>query len=441
MPKLKLNKTNIDTKAKPSPLGDVIYFDTDTRGFGLRVTKTGITTFIAQGRVKGSTTDIRVTIGTYGAWTVDDARRRAEELRHQFEDGIDPRALRKEEAAQKVTLGDVAKDYLALGRLRPTTAKWYEFYMNKVFADWADKPVVNITRDMVKERHAKLVEGGLAGLHPNANTKREAAPAPQSANASMVVLRTLINFAIEDLRLPNGRPVISENPVAVLRKRWAPKGDRTEQYIPFDKIGAVWNLLQGLRVTTTHGDTLSGVDLTIMNLLCGGRISEGAALTWDRVHLDEQEPAKSYWHLKERKVGKPIKLPLSTQAVAMLKSRPRVDGNPHVFPSRGKTGHITDPRTTLEKVSKVAGLHLSNHDLRRTFSEISTKLCRIERFRGDLLVGHKPDPRDVGANNYMDLTDLRWLYPEIQQVADHIEGQGKIAAAGARGENVVPMRA
>ena len=429
MPKLKLTKTNIDTKAKPSVLGDVLFWDTETRGFGLRVTKTGVTTFVAQGRVKGTTKDIRVTIGTYGAWTVDDARRKAEELRHQFEDGIDPREVRKQNEAARVTVGQVATDYLAIGRLKPTTAKWITYYVDKVFAEWKDKPIISITRDMVKERHAKLVEGGLHG-------KRGA---PATANASMVVLRTLFNFAIEDYRLPDGKPVISENPVAVMRKRWAPEGDRTERYIPVEKVGDVWNLLQGLRVTTLHGDTLSGVDLTLMNLLCGGRISEGAGLTLDRVHIDDTDPAKCYWHLKERKQGKPIKLPLPTQIVVMLKGRPRVEGNPHVFPSRGKTGHITDPRTTLEKVSEVAGIHLSNHDLRRTFSEVSVKALRIERFRGDLLIGHKPDPRDVGANSYLDLTDLRWLYPEVQQVADYIEGQGRIAAAKASGANAVQL--
>jgi integrase len=449
MAKFKFSKTSIEREAKPHPDRDTFYWDTLTRGLGMRVTPKGAMTFVVQGRPKGAPKDVRITIGSYGAWLLDsyderDARRRAQELRQKFEDGIDPReaskqaeVLRKQEAAAQVTLGTLARDYLALGRLKPTTAKWYDFYITKVFHDWADLPVVSITRDMVKERHAKLMEGGLAGLHPDANSKREAAPAPASANASMVVLRTLFNFAIEDLRLPNGRPVISENPVAVMRKRWAPEGDRTERYIPVEKVGAVWNLLQELRMTTVHGDTRSGIDLTIMNLLCGGRISEAARLRWSDVYLDEQDPARSYWHLKERKAGKPIKLPLPTQIAAMLKDRPRVPDNEHVFASRGRTGHITDPRTTMEKVSAVAGLHLSNHDLRRTFSEVSVKLCRIERFRGDLLIGHKPDPRDVGANSYLDLTDLRWLYPEVQQVADYIEGQGKVA----EGANVVPLRA
>ena len=63
MPKLLLNKTNIDTKAKIDPTNDVLYWDTRTRGFGMRVTPKGVKTFIAQGRVKDTTTDRRVSIG------------------------------------------------------------------------------------------------------------------------------------------------------------------------------------------------------------------------------------------------------------------------------------------------------------------------------------------------------------------------------------------
>lgn len=51
----------------------MLYWDKDSKGFGLRVTPTGLSKFIAQGRVRGTTQDVRVTIGSYGAWTVDKA--------------------------------------------------------------------------------------------------------------------------------------------------------------------------------------------------------------------------------------------------------------------------------------------------------------------------------------------------------------------------------
>ncbi len=100
MPKLKLTKTNIDTKAKPSPTGDVYYWDTVTRGFGVRVTPKGAMSYVLQSRLRGEERDVRVTIGSVGAWVLDsyddrDARRKAQELKQQFENGIDPRAKAK----------------------------------------------------------------------------------------------------------------------------------------------------------------------------------------------------------------------------------------------------------------------------------------------------------------------------------------------------------
>jgi len=66
MPQLKLTATNIERVAKPRGKSDVLYGDTGTKCFGLRVTPTGLAKFIVQGRVRGATTDVRVTIGSYG---------------------------------------------------------------------------------------------------------------------------------------------------------------------------------------------------------------------------------------------------------------------------------------------------------------------------------------------------------------------------------------
>ena len=156
MPQLKLTKTNIDRVAKPGSKSDVLYWDTDAKGFGLRVTPTGKATFIAQGRVRGTAADVRLTIGTYGAWTVDDARRRANEHRHSFEDGIDPRDLKKQNEAMKVTLGDVCTSYISRpGKLKAVTAEEYKRHIEKVFAVWRDKPIAAITR------HAAMIEIGI----------------------------------------------------------------------------------------------------------------------------------------------------------------------------------------------------------------------------------------------------------------------------------------
>ncbi|MGY6551808.1 MAG: tyrosine-type recombinase/integrase [Erythrobacter sp.] len=434
MPKLKLTKTNIDRVRKPGT-GTIMYFDTETKGFGLRVTASGAASFIVQGTVAGQSKERRITIGSYGAWTVDDARRRAEEYKHKFEDGIDPVAAQKAEAALRVTLDEVCKAYTSRpGKLKASTADEYKRHVEKVFAAWKDKPIASISRQMVQERHREIVEQGLLGKKG----------APASANSAFVTLRILFNFAMEEYRHPNGDPLIAHNPVRALKHHWAPTGDRTERYVEKDKIGAVWNMLQEARANPKNYETLAGFDLTIFLLLTGARRDEAAALTWDRVRIDPDEPSNCMWRLTERKRGQPIWLPLSSQAVSLLRARPRhelPDGteSPFVFPSWGRSGRIMDARSAMEKVSEIAGKHLSLHDLRRTFSNIAMRECRIEKFRTDLLTGHKPSKQDVTATNYLDLTNLGWLHPEAQMIGDWIEQQGEIAAAS----NVVqlPQRA
>jgi integrase len=381
-----------------------------------------------------------VTIGSYGAWTVEEARRKADEYRHQFEQGVDPRELERERKALGVTLQDVCDAYVGRpGKLRDSTAEEMKRHVAKVFTTWREKPIASITRDMVRDRHAEIAEKGLKGK-----------AAPASANAAMVTLRILINFAMDEYRRADGRPLIEYNPVGALKHHWSKLGSRTERYIDKSKVGAVWNTLQEARTNPKNREALAGIDLTIFLLLTGARRDEGAALTWDRVTLAD-DPAECSWHLDVRKRGDPITLPLSTQAAALLRARRDAadkvaadmgeDRSAFVFPSWGKAGRIMDARSAMETVSEIAGKHLSLHDLRRSFTNYAMRECLVEKFRVDLATGHKPAQADVTARNYLDLTNLGWLYPDVQKIGDWIEQQGKVAAAQANGANVVTLRA
>ncbi|MDJ0977651.1 MAG: integrase family protein [Erythrobacter sp.] len=435
MPKLKLTKTNIDRVRKTGAKTE-FYWDTETKGFGLRVTASGAASFIVQGVVRGMGKEVRMTIGTYGAWTVDQARRKAEQYKHQFEDGINPREAAKADAAMRVTLREVLEAYVTRpGKLKTGTAAEYTRLVEQALSAWLDKPIAAITRDMVQARHRELVEGGLSGQRG----------APASANSVMVTLRILINFANRQYRRLDGSPLMTHNPVEVLKDHWAPIGSRTDRYIERNKVGEVWNALHAARETARTRDQVAGFDLTLFAMLTGARRSEMTTLTWDRVTIDDENPRNCCWYLDDRKRGDPIWLPLSSQAVALLKSRQvnnngEGEGSPYVFPTWSKTGHITDARAPMELVSELVGKHLSLHDLRRTFTNIAMRDCLIEKFRTDLLTGHKPAQEDVTSRNYLDLARLDWLQPEVQKIGGWIESEGKIAAAKASGANVVVLR-
>lgn len=424
----KITKTFVDKVAPPAE-GYQVHWDDSVKGYGLRVSKEGKRVFIVMGRVLGKS--IQFTLGPYGTLTEDAARKRAQKVLQDMREGIDPRAVVKADAAMKVSLQDVLEAYVGRpGKMKDSTAREYRRHVEKTFAKWAPLPIASITRDMVKERHAALVKGGLEG--------KKAAPA--SANAAFVTLRILIRFAMDEYRQADGTPLIRDNPVDALKHHWAKLGTRTERYIDKRKIGAVWNKLHAMRGDVQGYEALASVDLTIFLLLTGARRDEAATLTWDRVHIDDHTPSECWWHLNDRKRGDPIWLPLSSQAVALLKSRPRLklaDGtdSPYVFPSWGRTGRIMDARAPMQVIGEIAGKHLSLHDLRRSFTNYAMRECLIEKFRTDLLTGHKPSSDDVTARAYLDLAHLDWLQPDVQKVGDWIEQQAAIAAS----KNVVQL--
>lgn len=431
MPQLKLTKTNIDRVAKPGSRTDVLYWDAEPKGFGLRVTPTGKATFIVQGVVVGGK-EARVSIGPYGVFTVDQAREVAREHLRSMRLGLDPRKQRKEQEALGVTLSAVLESYLDRpGKLKESTKAEMRRHVEKVLTTWKDKPIASITEEDVRKRHRELMERGLTGK-----------AAPASANAAMVTLRILMNFAARQHRRADGSPLIARNPVEVLKDHWAKLGNRVDRYIERRKIGQVWNKLQAMRTEAVGYEALAAVDLTIFALLTGARRDEMATLKWENVNIDDEDPANCWWRITDRKRGDDLQMPLSSQAVALLNSRPRLelaDGkeSPFVFPSWGKHGRIMDARTPMEAVSKIAGKHLSLHDMRRTFTNIAMRECRVGKFETDMLTGHKPSQADVTAQAYLDLTNLYWLTEEIQKIGSWIEQQALIAAS----ENVVTLAA
>jgi hypothetical protein len=94
----KLTKTYIDN-IKPPDKGQKLIYDDELKGFGIRVTKTA-KVYICQGRVKGRVK--RVKIGNHGAWTLDNARKKAREYLVNMANGIDPNQEKKVQAVRRL---------------------------------------------------------------------------------------------------------------------------------------------------------------------------------------------------------------------------------------------------------------------------------------------------------------------------------------------------
>ena len=398
----KLTKNYIDKITAPADK-EAFHWDDSLKGFGLRVTPTGKITYIVQGRVNGSSP--RISIGPHGVFTVDQARDVAREHLRSMRMGIDPRAVAKKEAAQRVTLRDVADGYKRDRPLKDSSKAEIERHVTTTFEAWLKKPLKDINREAVTKRFNEIKTKGTTGN----------GPAPAQANQAFAVLRALFNYAIREYREPDGSPVLTDNPVDVLYKKWAPLKPRTSR-VPDSKVGAVWSFLTKAREQAYNRDTLASIDLVMLLMLTGLRIGECSELTWDRVNLEE-----GWIHIPDPKNSNPVWLPLSTQAVQLLTTRQRVKGCPFVFSSWGKAGHIKDPRDTMKKVSEVAGTKITPHDLRRTYTTIGIASVGIDLHKVELLTNHVP--KGVTARHYLETSHLQYLKPETQRISDWIEQQ------------------
>jgi len=156
------------------------------------------------------------------------------------------------------------------------------------------------------------------------------------------------------------------------------------------------------------------MDLIALLALTGLRIGEGAALKWSDIDLDDASI-----RLADPKNREAVTLPLSSLALEILEARK--SRHEYVFPARSGQGHLTEVRGQLTILNDETGLEITAHDLRRTFRAVAGKLG-IELWRCKALMNHKQN-QDVTLAHYTDLSDVRNLKPEADQIAHYFEEQ------------------
>ncbi|MBA3661558.1 MAG: integrase arm-type DNA-binding domain-containing protein [Gammaproteobacteria bacterium] len=370
------------------------YYDTVLKGFGVRATSGGSKAFFVEKSVSRKLR--RITIGRYPELTVEQARKEAQKLLGKIATGIDPVGERKEHRAKATTLKDVFAAYLNVRKeLSSVTIFDYQRVMKQSFSDWASKPLMNITKDMVAKRHTQIGEKSKA-----------------RANLSMRFLRAIFNFAAGEYEDANGKSLFLENPVKRLShtRAWY-RIERKQTVIKPHELPAWYKAVMEVEDERSTGKAELLRDYFLLILFTGLRREEAARITWDQIDLT----AKTLT-IPNTKNHLTHVLPLSNFLYELLLARRLVSDTNYVFPGNGKTGYNVEPRKVMNKIIKQSGVTFTLHDLRRTFITIAESLD-IPAYALKRLLNHKMN-HDVTAG-YI-IMDVERLRKPMQQITDHL---------------------
>ena len=218
----------------------------------------------------------------------------------------------------------------------------------------------------------------------------------------MRVLRILWNYARE--RTPD----LPENPVKRLRRAWYPE-PRRQGVVKSSQLPDFYEAVMDLP-NPIHRDYL------LLILFTGLRKREAASLCWHDIDLTERIiriPAE------RTKANRRLDLPMSDYLYDLLVARRAIglDGA-NVFPAYSKSGHLEEPRFSLDAIEDATEIKVTVHDLRRTFITVAES-CDIPLYALKGLVNHSMG-NDVTAA-YIVAGPERLREP-MQKVTDRLRG-------------------
>ena len=342
----KFNFTQARIKGLTEPeKGRVDYYDKDVKQLICRVSHTGSKSFIVSKRTNGKLKN--VTIGKFPDVTVIAARKKAQTILTDLNLGIDPTAAKRKSKAAQTKLSDVLELYIEDRDLKPLTIKDYWSKLKLGFSDWMERPVSDITEDMVLQRHKKITKTGKT-----------------TANTTMRVLRLTMNYA-------KATNMIDSAPTDIIKKaRLWHKNNRKDTVIPSIELKAWHEAVEALPNQRAKVYLLAA-------LYTGFRSKELLTIEWQHVDLKSKtirlidpknridrtfpipEPLFPFINSLQSQTGA-YKWLFTSNHIKYTTAEELKNGKPMAVPTKA-----------IKTVTKSTGIDFSSHDCRRTFATIA----------------------------------------------------------------------
>lgn len=334
----KLTKRLIDSL--PPVTADTVFWDSEQPGFGLRVRPTGRKVFVCWFRTKAGRAR-KVTIGSMGRLTVDQARQQARELLTQVDKGQDPGRER------------------TIARHAPVVAELFDRY----FAEHAElkKKANTVAKDrrwvtrcilpaLGKFKVRDVSRADVAALHHAMRAT------PYAANRVFEILRKAFNLAEAWGLRPDGT-----NPCRHVEKY---KEAKRERLLTPDELARLGQALDDIEREVSELPSVTS--LVRLLVLTGCRLGEIQNLRWEQVDLEA-----GALRLADSKTGAKV-VPLGEAALELLTSLPRPPFGGYVCPGIKENSPLVGIHRAWYRIRERADLpDLRLHDLRHGWASLA----------------------------------------------------------------------
>ncbi|MEW5963040.1 MAG: tyrosine-type recombinase/integrase [Pseudomonadota bacterium] len=315
-------------------------------GLCVRISKGGAKTFCLYYRLKGDRLRRRRTLGRYPEVTLKEARDLAYEVRTRLRNGepVDttPPPATNTTHRSKTSFASVVDDFCALHcavKNKPGTALETRRQLDVDFVSrWGARQIRDITRRDVTDVLDAILERG----------------SPSAANHALAAVRKLFAWSLR-------RGLVDMSPCFGLDM--PSNHNSRDRFHTDDEIRCIWRALE------TEGYPYQ--QIVQLLLLTGQRRGEVAGMRWSEIDFD-----RALWTLPARrtKSNRAHEVPLSLQAVAILKAIPRRHGE-LVFVADDKPVPVSGFSKRKRRLDAVCAIPpWSLHDLRRT---VATGMGRL----------------------------------------------------------------
>ena len=317
-------------EALPLPEGKkrTYVHDAKERGLLIQITATGRKTFQLYRWHEGK--PLRVTLGLYPDMTIEQARKKAQELKADLAKGIDP-VEEKRRRRQEMTFKELFEIYLER-HAKPRKRSWQ---------DDLDNFRLHL-EPLGKKKLSEIRKSHIASIHSKIGKTHKV-----TANRVLALISSVFGRAIEYGLWE------SMNPCLGIRK--FPEKSR-DRFLQADELPRFFEALN-----EEPNETLR--DYIFVSLLTGARRSNVLAMRWKELDLEQE----GTWKIPITKTGDSQTVTLTLEAIEILKVRKSNRSSFFVFPGNGRTGHLVEPKKGWKRILKRAGIkNLRIHDLRRT---------------------------------------------------------------------------